>query len=69
MKLCVFRCLILRPQTLNNYEVSKYNSMKMTSFSKTTSSHREPFLTMFFTYQPLPITPYQVVLCANNYFE
>ena len=50
-------------------EVSKSNSWKITSFSKTTSHQREPFLTMFYTYQPLPITRYQVRFYADNYFE
>ena len=43
-------------------EVSKSSSWK------TTSLQREPFLTMFLYYQPLPITCYQV-RSANNYFE
>ena len=34
-------------------EVSKSNSWKITSFSKTTSLQREPFLTMFYIITPL----------------
>jgi hypothetical protein len=37
-------------ETLNSKsEVSKLNSLKITSFSKTTSIQRKPFLTMFYT--------------------
>ena len=36
-------------------EVSKSNSWKITSFSKTTSLQREPFLTMFYTINLSPI--------------
>ena len=57
-------------------EVSKSNSMKITSFSKTSSLRREPFLTMFYTINlsPLLVTilhpcRYQVRFCANNFFE
>ena len=50
-------------------EVSKSNSWKITSFSKTAPLQREPFLTIFFYYQPLPTTRYQVRFYANNYFE
>ena len=49
-------------------EVSKSNSWKITSFSKTTLLQREPFLTMFYTEQ-LPITRYQVRFYANNLFS
>ena len=49
MKLCAFRCLISRPQNNSKSEVSKSNSQKITSFSKTTSLQREPFLTVFYT--------------------
>ena len=36
-------------------EVSKSNSWKNTSFSKTTSLQRELFLTMFYIITPLPL--------------
>ena len=35
--------------------VSKSNSWKITSFSKTTSLQREPFLTMFYTINSSPL--------------
>jgi hypothetical protein len=54
MKLCAFRCLISGPQILN-FEVSKSNSWKITSFTKTTPLQREPFLTMFYTTNLSPI--------------
>ena len=47
-------------------EVSKSNSWKITSFSKTSEgavSHNVLY------YQQLPITRYQVRFYANNYFE
>ena len=44
-------------------EVSKSNSGKITSFSKTTSLQREPFLTMFYT------TNLSHLLVTANYFE
>ena len=47
-------------------EVSKSNSWKNTSFSKTTSLQREPFLTMFYTVNLSPIPRYQVKFYANN---
>ena len=41
-------CLMLDFETSkSNSEVSKSNSWKTTSFSKTMSLQREPFLTMF----------------------
>ena len=43
-------------------EVSKSNSWKITSFSKTTSIHNVLY------YQPLLITRYQVRIYANNLF-
>ena len=39
----------------SKYEVSKSNSWKITPFSKTTSLQREPFLTMFYTFDLSPI--------------
>ena len=47
-------------------EVSKSNSWKIISFSKTTSLQRKPFLTTFYyiNLSPLPSKFY-----ANNYFE
>ena len=50
----------------SNFEISKSNSWKTTSFTKTTLLQREPFLTMFY-YQPLPITRYQVSFYANSF--
>ena len=49
-------------------EVSKSNSWKTTSLAKTTLLQREPFLTTFLYYQPLPITRYIVRFYAY-YFE
>ena len=39
----------------SNSEVSKSNSLKITSFSKTKSLQREPFLTMFYTNNLSPL--------------
>ena len=39
----------------SNSEVSKSNSWKITSFSKTTLLQREPFLTMFYTINSSPL--------------
>ena len=50
-KLCAFRCLISRPQILN----LRSNSRKITSFSKTKSLQRKPFLTMFYTVNLSPL--------------
>ena len=50
-------------------ELLKSNSWKIPSFSKTMALQRELFLTMFYTYQPLPITRHQERFNANNYFE
>ena len=53
-------------ETSTNSEVSKSNSWKITSFSNTSEgavSHN------VLTYQPLPITRYQVRFYANNFFE
>ena len=52
----------------SNSEVSKSNSWKFTSFSKTTLLQREPFLTMFYTINS-SIACYQVSFYAKNYFE
>ena len=49
-------------------ELSKSNSWKTTSFSKTTLL-QEPFLTIVLYYQPLPITHYQMRYYANNFLE
>ena len=48
-------------------EVSKLNSWKITSFLKTMSLQREPFLKLF--YQQLSTTGNKVRFYANNYFE
>ena len=52
-------------------DVSKSISWKITSFSKTMSLQRDPFLTInnVLYHQPLPITCYQVRFYAYNYFE
>ena len=42
-------------ETSNKLEVSKSNSWKISSFSKTTSLQREPFLTMFYTINLSPL--------------
>ena len=49
-------------------EVSKSNSWKITSFSKTTSLQREPFLTMFYTINLSPLLFYKERVYANTYF-
>ena len=66
MKLCAFRCLISGPQILN-FEVSKSNSWKITSFTKTTSEGAVSHNVLY--YQPLPKCRYQVRFYANNYFD
>ena len=48
MKLGAFQMLDFETSKANT-KFSKSNSCKVTSFSKTTSLQREPFLTMFFT--------------------
>ena len=50
-------------------DVSKSNSRKISSFSKTMSLQREPFFHNVLYHQLLPITRYQVRFYANNYFE
>ena len=65
MKWC-FQMLDFGTSTSNS-EVSKSNSWKVTSFSKTTLLHREPFDTICYTINS--IAYYQVSLYANNYFE
>ena len=50
-KLCAFRCLISK----SNSEVTKSNSQKITSFSKTTLLQRELFLIMFYTIKSSPL--------------
>ena len=54
-------------------EVSKSNSWKITSFSKTMALQREPsegaVSHNVLYHQPLPITRYQVTFYANKYFE
>ena len=53
----VVRFLMLDFETSNSkLEVSKSNSWKITSFSKTKSLQRELFLTMFYTINLSPIT-------------
>ena len=52
-------------------EVSKSNSLKITSFSKTMSLQREPFLTMFYTINlsPLLVTKkgFMLIIILSNY--
>ena len=58
-KLCAFRWLISRPQqawtSSSKSEVSKSNSWKITSFSKTMALQREPFLTIIYTINLSPL--------------
>ena len=59
-------------ETSKSYsEVSKSNSWKTTSFSKTTLLQREPFLTMFYTINlcPLLVTKYgfMLIVTLSNY--
>ena len=42
---------------------------KISSFSKTASPQREPFLTMFYTINLSTLLRYQVRFYANHYFE
>ena len=49
--------------------ISKSNSYKITSFSKTTLLQEGAVSHNVLYYQPLPITRYQVRFDANNYFE
>ena len=66
----IVRFQMLDFDTSKSYsEVSKSNSWKITSFSKTTPLQREPFLTIFYTINELSITRYHVMFYANNYFE
>ena len=60
-----FSCITLLSDTWNLVSLG----WKITSFSKTTQLWREQFLTMFFYYQQLLITLYQVSFYADNYFE
>ena len=53
----------------SNYEVSKSNSWKITSFLKTMLLQRELFLTLFYTINSSPITRYQVRFYAYNYVK
>ena len=52
-------------------EVSKSNSWKVTSFSKTMALQREPFLTMFYTINlyPLLVTKkgFMLIIFLSNY--
>ena len=41
--------------SISKSEISKLNSWKITSFSKTTFLQREPFLTMFYTINSSPL--------------
>ena len=50
-------------------EVSKSNSWKMTSFSKTIILQRKLFLTMFYTINSSPLLVTNYIFYANNYFE
>ena len=53
----------------SNSDVLKSNSWKITSFLKTTSLKREPFLTMFYILSTSHDFDFQVRFYANNYFE
>ena len=52
-------------------EVSKSNSWIITSFSKTTSLQREPFLTMFYTTNLSPLLiikkGFMIIIILGNY--
>ena len=49
-------------------EVSKSNSLKITSFSKTTLLQREPFLTMFYTVNlSLFMKGFMLIIILSNY--
>ena len=52
----------------SNYDVSKSNSWKIASFSKTMTSEGAVSHNVLY-YQQLPITCYKVRFYANNYFE
>ena len=51
----------------SNSEVSKLNSWKFNSFSKTTLLGAVSYNVLY--YQQLPITGYQIICYAYNYFE
>ena len=53
----------------SNSDVSKSNSWKTTSFSKTTLSSEGAISHNILYYQQLPINRYQVSFYAKNYFE
>ena len=53
----------------STFEVSKSNSWKITSLSKTKSLQREAFVTMFYTINLSPLLVYKERFYANNYFE
>ena len=52
-------------------EVSKSNSLKITSFSKTMSLQRELFLTMFYTINLFPLLVikkgFMMIIISSNY--
>ena len=54
-KLCAFDQMLDFETSNSKSEVSKSNSWKITSFSKTTSLQRELFLTMFYTINLSPV--------------
>ena len=66
-KLCAFRCLILRPQILNLTLKIKFveNYFFLENFvtSEGATSHNVLY------HQPLPITHYQVMFYADDFFE
>ena len=55
----------------SNLEVSKSNSLKVTSFSKTTSLQRELFFTMFYTINLSPLLVikkgFTMIIILSNY--
>ena len=68
-------CVLLRINHLciisNTREINWFRDVQTTSFSKIILLQREPFITMFYTYQPLPISRYQVgflLIQPGSYF-
>ena len=64
--------LMLDFETSNSkFEVSKSNSWKITSFSKTTTLQGEPFLTMFYTINLSPLLVikkgFMMIIILSNY--
>ena len=70
-KLCAFICMPDFETSSSKLEVSKSNSWKITSLSKTKTLQREPFLTMFYTINlsPLLVTKWglMLIIILSNY--